>query len=178
VVICDGPIHQAMTSIGNSWPHHRRAIFIEHRATILCVRALCQIRLSIPDPDANAPMAIGAAPDGDPYLLPSLMVSLVLHDSGFDDTNSGPATPIDVLANAVEDEKPRIVWLALTNPIRSRIQDREMSRLSNAVAACPGTFFIGGKSVDSYGGEGAVRCGTMMELGDRAIAVMNRTALP
>ena len=123
-------------------------------------------------------MAIGAAPDGDPYLLPSLMVSLVLHDSGFDDTNSGPATPIDVLANAVEDEKSRIIWLALTNPIRSRIQDREMSRLSNAVAACPGTFFIGGKSVDSYGGEGAVRCGTMMELGDRAIAVMNRTALP
>jgi len=47
-----------------------------------------------------------------------------------------------------------------------------------AVAECQGTFFIGGKSVDSYDGEGAVRCTTMMELGARAIAVVNRSVLP
>ena len=106
------------------------------------------------------------------------MVSLVLHDSGFDETNLGPNTPIDVLTDAVEDEKPSIVWLAMTNPIRSRIQDRDISRLSTAVAAYGGTFFIGGESADGCDVEGAVRCGTMMELGDRAIAIANRNALP
>jgi MerR family transcriptional regulator, light-induced transcriptional regulator len=65
--ICDGPIHQAMTAIGNSWPHDKRAIFVEHRATLLCVRALCQIRLSLTDPNGNAPTAMGAAPTDDYY---------------------------------------------------------------------------------------------------------------
>ncbi len=175
--ICDGPIHQAMTSIGNFWPD-KRAIFVEHRATILCVRALCQIRLSIPDPDANAPTAIGAAPDGDPYLLPSLMVSLVLHECGFDETNLGPNTPIDVLTDVVGDEKPSIVWLAMTNAIRSRIQDREISRLATVIAQYGGTFLIGGRSAGTFEGEGAVRCETMTELGNLAIEVINRRALP
>jgi len=106
------------------------------------------------------------------------MFSLVLRESNFDETNLGPSTPIDVLADAVEDEKPRIVWLALTNMIRSRIQDREIARLRNAVAECQGTFFIAGKSVDSYDGEGAVRCGTMTELSAREVAVVNRSAWP
>lgn len=175
--ICDGPIHQAMTSIGDFWPA-KRAIFIEHRATILCVRALCQIRLSIPDPDANAPTAIGAAPDGDPYLLPTLMVSLVLHESGFDETNLGPNTPIDVLTDVVEDEKPSIVWLAMTNATRSRVQDREISRLSTATTEYGGTFLIGGRSANTIEVEGAVRCGSMLELGKLATEVIKRRALP
>ena len=33
--IWDGPIHQAMTAIGNSWPHDKRAIIVEHRAPML-----------------------------------------------------------------------------------------------------------------------------------------------
>ncbi len=171
--ICDGPIHQAMTSIGNFWPD-KRAIFIEHRATILCVLALCQIRLSIPDPDANAPTAMGAAPDGDPFLLPSLMVSLVLHECGFDETNLGPNTPIDVLTDVVGDEKPSIVWLAMTNAIRSRVQDREISRLATVITQYGGTFLIGGRSAGTFEGEGAVRCGTMKELSNLAIEVINR----
>lgn len=166
--ICDGPIREAMTAIGNQWPNDKKSIFIEHRATLLCVRALCQIRMAIPDPDEGAPTAMGAAPQDDPYLLPSLMVSLVLHDCGFDETNLGPNTPIDVLTDSVEDEKPAIVWLALSNPVRSRHQNREIDRLSATVQSYGGTFLIGGKNADSYEGENVERCGTMGELNRRA----------
>ena len=167
--ICDGPIREAMTTIGNRWPNDKRSIFIEHRATLLCVRALCQIRMAIPEPDEGAPTAMGGAPEDDPYLLPSMMVSLVLHDCGFDETNLGPNTPIDVLTDSVEDEKPDIVWLALTNPVRSRRQNREIEQLADLVSSYGGKFLVGGKSVDSFENEFAVRCQTMTHL--------NRTAL-
>ena len=98
--ICDGPVRHAMSIIGSSWPSSKRSIFIEHRATVLCVRALCQIRQSLPEVDENAPSAMGAAPQDDPYLLPSLMVSLVLHETGFDEVNLGPSTPVDVLTDS------------------------------------------------------------------------------
>jgi methanogenic corrinoid protein MtbC1 len=169
--ICDGPIRSAMIAIGNRWPNDKRSIFIEHRATLLCVRALCQIRMAIPEPDEGAPSAMGAAPQDDPYLLPSLMVSLVLHDCGYDETNLGPNTPIDVLTDSVEDEHPKIVWLALTNPVRSRHQNREIDRLSEVVHSYGGTFLIGGKSANSYDGKFVERCGTMTELNRRALSL-------
>lgn len=169
--ICDGPIRNAMIAIGNRWPNDKRSIFIEHRATLLCVRALCQIRMAIPDPDEGAPTAMGAAPQDDPYLLPSLMVSLVLHDCGYDETNLGPSTPIDVLTDSVVDEHPNIVWLALSNPVRSRHQNREIDRLAEVVQAYGGTFLIGGKSANSYDGQFAERCGTMTELNRKAVSL-------
>jgi excisionase family DNA binding protein len=169
--ICDGPIRDAMIAIGNRWPSDKKSIFIEHRATLLCVRALCQIRMAIPDPDDGAPTAMGAAPQDDPYLLPSLMVSLVLHDCGYEETNLGPNTPIDVLTDSVEDEKPSIVWLALTNPVRSRHQNREIDRLAATVQSYAGTFLIGGKNANSYESENVERCGTMSGLNRRAVAL-------
>ena len=169
--ICDGPIRDAMFAIGNRWPGDKKSIFIEHRATLLCVRALCQIRMAIPDPDEGAPTAMGAAPQDDPYLLPSLMVSLVLHDCGYEETNLGPNTPIDVLTDSVEDEQPAIVWLALTNPVRSRQQNREIDRLTATVQSYGGTFLIGGKNASSYESENVEHCDTMSELNRRAVAL-------
>ncbi len=169
--ICDGPIRDAMIAIGNRWPNDKKSIFIEHRATLLCVRALCQIRLAIPDPDEGAPTAMGAAPQDDPYLLPSLMVSLVLHDCGYEETNLGPNTPLDVLTDSVEDEKPAIVWLAITNPVRSRHQNREIDELAATVRGYGGTFLIGGKNASSYESQDVERCGTMRELSRRAVAL-------
>ena len=162
--MCDGPIRYAMNAIGNAWPQDKRSIFTEHRATVLCVRALCQIRLSLPEVDESAPTAMGAAPQDDPYLLPSLMASLVLHECGFDEVNLGPNTPVDVLADSAEDEKPQVVWLAITNPVRSRTHHREIENLASVVAAYGGIFLIGGRNAATYTGSGAQHCGSMNEL--------------
>ena len=166
--ICDQAIGSAIASLGELWPNDNKAIFLEHRATLLCVRALCQLRLSIPDPDEGAPTAMGGAPQDDPYLLPTLMASLVLHDVGFEETNLGPNTPLDVLADSVEDEQPQIVWLAMTNPLRSRTQSREIERIADVVAAYGGRLLIGGAGAGTYQGGGAERCSTMHDLAGRA----------
>ncbi len=165
--MCDGPIQFAMSTIGSAWPQDKRSIFIEHRATILCVRALCQIRLSLPDTPEKAPSAMGAAPQDDPYLLPSLMASLVLHECGLEEINLGPNTPVDVLADSAEDEKPNVVWLAISNPIRSRTHHREIENLANVVKSYGGLFLIGGRGATTYTGPYAQKCNSMSEIGSR-----------
>ena len=174
--MCDGPIRYAMNAIGDNWPQDKRSIFIEHRATVLCVRALCQIRSSLPEIDDSAPTAMGAAPQEDPYLLPSLMASLVLHECGFDEVNLGPNTPVDVLADSAEDEKPQVVWLAITNPVRSRTHHREIENLADVVAGYGGTFLIGGRNAATYTGSRAQHCGSMNELKARVAGKIDQVS--
>ncbi len=143
--LCDGPIASALRRIGERWPHDKRAIFIEHRATILCGRALNQLRLSIPVPDEDAPKAIGAAMSGDMYLVPTLMASLVLHDAGFNETNLGPNTPLDVLADAVVDEQPDLIWLSVSEPFRSNSHRAEILKLAEVAQLNNTMFIVGGR---------------------------------
>jgi MerR family transcriptional regulator, light-induced transcriptional regulator len=145
--LSNGPIASAMTRIGERWPHDKRAIFLEHRATVLCCRALNQLRLSIPEPNEDAPKAIGGAMSGDMYLMPTLIASLVLYEAGFDEINLGPNTPLDVLADAVIDEAPQLVWLSLAEPVRSKSQLSELIKLAAVAKKNRATFIIGGRSV-------------------------------
>lgn len=144
--LCDGPISSAMVQIGNRWPQDKRAIFVEHRATILCCRALNQLRLSIPDPDEDAPKAIGAAMSGDMYLMPTLIASLVLHEVGFNEINLGPNTPLDVLSDAIVDERPKLVWLSISEAIRSNSQLTEIIKLSEIARSHQATLILGGRN--------------------------------
>jgi len=118
----------------------------------------------MPELEDVALTAMGAAPADDPYLMPTLMVSLVLHDCGYDETNLGPSIPLDVLCDLAEDEQTNLVWVAVTNPIRSRTHHREMENLAAAVMAYRGRFLIGGSGASSYEGLSAVRCHAMSDL--------------
>ncbi len=162
-----------MHSIGSRWPHDKRAIFVKHRATLLCVRALCQIRMAIPNPNEDASTAVGAAPQDDPYLLPSIMASVVLHDGGYDETNLGPNTPIDVLTDSVEIDRPDLVWLALTNPIRSSQQSREIDNLAKKIHDYRGKLLIGGNQSATYANSFVKFFPTMAEFYRKAISVGN-----
>lgn len=165
--LCDGPILYAMQRIGERWPADRKAIFIEHRATVLCARALNQLRLSMPEPDADGPEAIGAAMQGDVYLLPTLMTSLVLHEAGFNETNLGPNTPLDVLADAIEDERPELTWLSVAEPIRSRTQQYEIEKLALAATRYGSQLVIGGRyaaDIQISSEASWTTCGSMKDL--------------
>ncbi|XZE51593.1 excisionase family DNA-binding protein [Planctomycetaceae bacterium SH139] len=171
--LCDGPIAYAMRTIGDRWQHDKKAIFIEHRATILVARGLHQLRMSIPEPEEDAPKAIGSAMTGDFYLLPTLIASLVLHDCGFQETNLGPNTPLDVLADAVVDERPQLIWLSVNESVRSRTQQLEVLKLAEIAASYGTAFVIGGRhamELTTNGDQeldaepGWIRCRTMADL--------------
>ncbi|MCY2976859.1 MAG: helix-turn-helix domain-containing protein [Planctomycetota bacterium] len=143
--LCDGPIAMALKHIGERWPHDKRAIFIEHRATILCERALNQLRLSVGTPDEDAPVAIGGAMSGEVYFLPTLMASLVLQEAEFNETNLGPNTPLDVLADAVIDEQPSLLWLSISEPLRSNSHRAEVLKLAEVAQVNKTVFIVGGR---------------------------------
>ena len=129
--IFDGPLGRAMTRIGELWQHGPAGILVEHRASDICLQTVNELRRLLPPPpggDANAadrlPVAVGGAPQGDPYVLPSLMVAAVLADAGYREVNFGPHTPVGLLADAADSRGARLVWLSASVPPEAKSSAR------------------------------------------------------
>ena len=72
------------------------------------------------------------------------MASVVLHDCGYKETNRGPNTPIELLTNFVEIDRPDLVWLSITTPIRNSPQSREIDHVAKIIHDYGGELLIGG----------------------------------
>jgi methanogenic corrinoid protein MtbC1 len=116
--ICDGPILSAMEELGRAWRTQSDGIFLEHRATDLCLQALDQLRGLAEIPE-DAPVILGGAPARDPYILPSVMAATSLVMVGVDAVNLGPDTPAASLISAAEHYDVSTVWLSMTSSIPS-----------------------------------------------------------
>ncbi len=144
--IGDGPIRSAMHRLGELWQHDPAGIFIEHRATEICMEALRQLRLTLPEV-RQGPTAVGGAPSDDPYALPSLLVALTLAAEGYQAVNLGPLTPLDAIETAAAALDARLVWLSATylpqpNELRQGIMD-----LARRLSASGRVLAVGGQGV-------------------------------
>ena len=118
--LCDGPICEAMHGFGTLWHDEpERGITTEHLAMTTLVQGIGSLRAAV-TPDCHGaenrskrPLALGCAPSGDPFLLPSMLAAWVLAEAGCCDLNLGPETPLDALVDAVEHHKPVVTWIAL-----------------------------------------------------------------
>ena len=146
--IFDGPVRSAMSRVGELWQHSEEGIFLEHRATDICLQALLRIRVAIPAGSDDAPAAVGAAPAGDPYLLPSLMAATVLRDAGLRADNLGPNTPLEALRLAAEREKARLIWLSVSAEDAAEEISSELDEFAESAAARGTALVIGGRQMD------------------------------
>ena len=163
--ICDGPMRFALERIGSLWLHDPAGIVIEHRASDTCIRVLSELRALFTPPTANAPVALGAAPSGDPYLIPSMMAAAVLADLGYRDHNLGPDAPIAVLSQAAEQYRPRIVWLAMSVAPSNERLPLAVDELAGQLARRGATLVVGGRGVPAIGATSEiVRVQSMAEL--------------
>ena len=112
--IFDDVLAPAMSRVGELWSDRDDGIFLEHRATTHCLQAIHQLHASIEVP-SNAIAAVGAAPSGDPYLLPTLAAATCLRDAGIGAVNIGPDTPLKSLAHAITRFNARFAWLSVTS---------------------------------------------------------------
>lgn len=143
--IIDGPLQEAMSRIGELWKHDSGAIYVEHRATDIVVQALSKLRSLISIPPAVAMRAVGGAPSGDPYILPSLAASIVLASLGMRATNLGPETPVETLRHAVEQLSPHVVWIsASTTAEPAKLRD-EILRLADNAGERDCSVIVGGR---------------------------------
>lgn len=110
----DTTMAPAMRAIGHLWQQSDdHGIFVEHRATDICMRILQRIRGLMPN-EPDAPVAVGCAPLDDQHALPSLMAATVLADEGWSALNLAALTPPAALACAAADSHASLVWLALS----------------------------------------------------------------
>lgn len=143
----DGPIRQALHQLGELWLHSEQGILIEHRAVDICMQALNQIRLMLNPPATNAPIALGGAPSGDPYTIPSLMATLLLSEMGYRNINFGPDLPVKLLADAAEQEQARLIWVSVSALAPSVHLYSELRSLALRVARQRTHVVVGGRSL-------------------------------
>ncbi|MEM6782246.1 MAG: helix-turn-helix domain-containing protein [Bacteroidota bacterium] len=155
-LLCDDSVRGALHRVGKLWTEsasdnpgrdEARGIFIEHQATDLVAQAFGQIRSLMPDAQKGAPVALGGAPVGDPYLLPSQMAAAVLADIGYHVINLGANTPARSLIEAARAHTPHLVWLSISKPVPSAELKAHVRALSAELPA--GTSLItGGRGRD------------------------------
>ena len=96
--LCDGPVRHCLEQVGHAWAQtsdgqeKNLRIAEEHRSVDIILQALQQLRRMVQSPE-TAPVAIGGAPPGDPYLVPSLCAALSLLGDGWRTANLGPSSP-------------------------------------------------------------------------------------
>lgn len=143
--ILDGPFRAALEHLGTIWRHDRAGIFLEHRAVQICVHALSHLSTLLPA-SAAAPVAVGGATAGDPYLLPSMAAALVLGGEGFDAVDLGADLPVPSLADAMMRLDARIVWVSVSTVPDGPALGRELESLLEAAAARHTHVVVGGRA--------------------------------
>lgn len=172
--LADGPIREAMHELGELWRHDEAGIFIEHRGTDICLQAIAQLRSMTDAPSAQAPVALGGGPPGDPYLLPSQLAAMSLAELGMRAINLGPDTPASAFEAAISEHAPRMVWLSITTvlaPARARSIARMLASLPSSI-----TIAIGGQQASTLGNLPArvKRVASMSALAEVGASVVKR----
>ncbi|WP_158633593.1 helix-turn-helix domain-containing protein [Tautonia sociabilis] len=113
--LADRLIEPALAEIGHDWERQVVDIYEEHLATRIVETTLIELIQDQVPPAANAPMALGAAPEGDPYTIANLLAELTLRELGWRVINLGPNLPLDSLARAVLAYQPCLTWISVSH---------------------------------------------------------------
>ncbi|MEL7089475.1 MAG: hypothetical protein AAGL98_13720, partial [Planctomycetota bacterium] len=169
--LCDGPLRYAMQQIGEKWHDDPSGIYQEHRALDISVQALSYLRVLLAGPrledDADPkPVAIGGAPEGDPYVLGSLASSCVAAESGYQDINLGAHLPLDSLVKAAREHNARLAWLSCSSPAVVP-SPKQIDALGQELETFGARLVVGGQASPRGGGRSDnVRvCDSMAEFG-------------
>jgi len=146
-VIADELIAPTFHEIGRRWVCGQVAVYLERHACEIVTRILADLRRLSETPDQHAPKAIGGSLESDHYSLPNHLVELVLRDAGWNAVSFGAALPAESLELAIQQHRPRLVWLSVSH---YQCEDQfviDVERIRSAAAAIRAPFVIGGRMV-------------------------------
>ncbi|TWU40377.1 B12 binding domain protein [Novipirellula aureliae] len=139
-------ITDAMYGIGEAWGCNELDVYQERRACDLCIKLIVRLVEQIAAPSKGAPVAIGGAPEGDHYQLPTALVKLALREAGWKAINLGSNLPLDSFLQAAHDYKAELVWMsisAIQEPERFIAEENRLARLLGDHVS----LFIGGQAL-------------------------------
>jgi excisionase family DNA binding protein len=150
VRLADELVRPAMERIGHDWEEHGLDVFQEHRATRAIKQALMELNQRLQMAARHrppGPLALGAAPEHDPYTLPGLLCELALREQGWDVTNLGVNLPLASLAKATRAHRPRLVWLSVTYLVDPAAFLREYASFHEIASATGAAVALGGQAL-------------------------------
>lgn len=146
--LADRVISPAMSEVGHAWTEGRLSVMQEHRATQSVLASLYELRSILRSQSAkDRPVAVGGAPEHDPYLLPSLLAKLVLLDCGWDAINLGPHTPGSAFRMALTELKPRLIWISASHIVNEDVFLKDYQRTFAAANAAGVAVAVGGSAL-------------------------------
>lgn len=148
--LADEVFAPVMTQVGHDWATGHIDVYQEHRATQLCLSAVLALKARLEassPPGPDRPLAIGGGPESDHYLLANLLIETTLRDLGWRVVNIGPNTPFASFCRAVQDMRPRLLWLSCsyvadTEKFLTGYQDLQQLASRHNVLIC-----IGGRAL-------------------------------
>lgn len=115
VALGDQVIRPAMHRLGHAWETGNIDVLHEHHGTQIVATALYELKARLEEQARPLrPMALGGAPEGDPYFLTSLLIEMLLLEQGWEVINLGPNTPLPSLQKAIALYRPRLLWLTIS----------------------------------------------------------------
>ena len=175
--IFDGPMRGSMHRLGELWKHEERGILIEHRGSAICAEAVATLRYLLPTVDERAPLALGGAPQDDPYVLPSMMAAATLADAGFRDVNFGGQTPVKLLAHEAVQRNAALVWLSMSVQQDAKQMRAAIGGLARSLKSNDIKLVIGGRFRAEHaprGEENVHSMSSMSELSGFARGIQSR----
>ncbi len=140
-------ITDAMRGLGDAWDCGELSIYQERRGCTICARLIYNLREGLEPLADDARVAIGAAPETDPYQLPTAMVELALRENGWNAINLGNDLPLDSLIQAAADYQPQLVWLSVTSIGDPSRFIREQNKLADSLGEDV-SLIVGGRALD------------------------------
>ena len=113
-LICDRCVAAVLHEIGEGWLCGEVAIYQERRGCGIAEQAVRTLGQALPGPPPNAPRALGGALSGDSYSIPTCMVEIVLREHSWRAQSLGVDLPASTLHEALERERPQLLWLSVS----------------------------------------------------------------
>lgn len=178
--ICDQVIAAAFRDIGDKWECHEAEVYQDRRGCEIAVRMLHELRQTQGSAQTGL-TAIGGSIEGDQYVIPTTMAELVLRDAGWNATSLGTSLPFATLVNAVQDTRPRLVWISVSHLTDEDAFVQGFGELHTAATERGAALVVGGRVMAD-----AIRkrlrysafCDTMQHLEDFARALACSATFP
>lgn len=146
--IADRIIGPVFHHVGHQWSEGRIDVVREHHVTQAALSALFELADGMTaNARTNRPIALGGAPEHDHYLLPSMLARLTLLECGWNAINLGPHTPMSAFRAALDEYRPRLVWLSFSMAMESESLIEEYREFYNLAESRGIAVAIGGQGL-------------------------------